>query len=441
MPDTTPNEAHPLEDAAAVDAATVDAAAVDATEDVPFTPIAEAIAHYRDGGMLIVADDEDRENEGDLMIAADHVRSEDINFMAMYGRGLICVALEDARCDALRLPLMADDNTTPYNTAFTVSVEARGKVTTGISARDRAVTIRTLMDPATGPDDLIRPGHVFPIRALPGGVLKRAGHTEAAVDLARLAGLRPGGVICEIMNDDGTMARLPDLKRFARKHDLPVITVSALIEHRLRTETLVERVAAPYLPTSYGNLRAHGYRSAITQEEHVAFVLGDLDPDTPTLVRVHSQCLTGDVFGSQRCDCGPQLHKAMTYIKEEGRGVLLYLLQEGRGIGLLNKLRAYELQEEGADTVEANVRLGFRPDQRNYGVGAQILRDLGLRRLKLMTNNPGKYVALDGYGLEIVERVPIEIPPCKYNLEYLRTKREKMGHMLRDPSLGPAEST
>ncbi len=400
-------------------------------EDSVFTSIPQAIEHFRAGKMLIIVDDEDRENEGDLAIAAERVTPEAVNFMAKNGRGLICLSLTEERCDKLELPLMVRDNTTPFGTAFTVSIEGRGKVTTGISAHDRAATVLAAIDPETRPADLIRPGHVFPIRARKGGVLKRTGHTEASSDLAALAGFQPAAVICEIMNDDGTMARLPDLRAFAAEHDLPMITVSDLVSHRLHHETLVEKVASPTIPTTYGLWTAHAYRSEITGEQHVAFAMGEIDSERPVLVRVHSQCLTGDVFGSERCDCGPQLHRAFELIAEEGHGVLLYLLQEGRGIGLFNKLRAYELQQKGHDTVEANEKLGFRPDERDYGIGAQILRDLGVRRMRLMTNNPGKYIALDGYGLEIVERVPLEIPATESSREYLRTKRDKMGHLLK----------
>jgi 3,4-dihydroxy 2-butanone 4-phosphate synthase/GTP cyclohydrolase II len=398
----------------------------------PFASIEDALADFRAGRFVIIVDDEDRENEGDLAIAAEAVTPAAINFMATHGRGLICLALTAERCEQLGLPLMVDSdrNTSAYGTAFTVSIEARGKVSTGISAADRAATIRTAVDPATRPEDLIRPGHVFPLRAKPGGVLARAGQTEASVDLARLAGLTAAGVICEIMNEDGTMARVPDLAAFATRHDLRMVTVSELIRYRLRHERLVERVASPLLPTPYGEMRLHAYRCEATGEEHLALVHGAFRADEPVLVRVHSQCITGDLFGSQRCDCGVQLHLALEKIQEAGRGVLLYLLQEGRGIGLLNKLRAYELQEHGHDTVEANERLGFRADQRDYGVGAQILRDLGVGRMRLMTNNPSKYVALAGYGLEIVERVPLEIPPTETSRDYLRAKREKLGHLL-----------
>jgi 3,4-dihydroxy 2-butanone 4-phosphate synthase/GTP cyclohydrolase II len=398
----------------------------------PFTPIAEAIERFRRGEMVIIVDDEDRENEGDLAVAAEKVTSEHVAFMAREGRGLICLSMTEERCDELRLPLMVerDDNSSPFGTAFTVSIEARGKISTGISAADRAATVRTAIDPATRPHDLLRPGHVFPLRARRGGVLKRAGQTEASVDLARLAGLTPAGVICEIMNDDGTMARVPELSVFAERHGLALITVADLIRYRLEHETIVERMASPRLPTAYGEFRIHAYRSAVTGEEHVAMVMGEIAGDEPVLVRVHSQCLTGDVFASERCDCGPQLHRALEMVAEEGRGVVLYLLQEGRGIGLVNKLRAYELQEHGHDTVEANVVLGFRPDHRDYGVGAQILRDLGVRRMRLLTNNPTKFVALEGYGLEIVERLPLEVAPTDKTRAYLRAKRDKLGHLL-----------
>ena len=398
----------------------------------PFVPIEEAIRAFQAGRFVIIVDDEDRENEGDLAIPAALVTPEAINFMSKQGRGLICLSMTAERCDALDLPLMVEENTSPFATAFTVSIEARGKISTGISAADRAATIRTAVDPATRPEDLLRPGHVFPLRAAKGGVLKRAGQTEASVDLATLAGLEPAGVICEIMNDDGTMARVPQLARFAAEQDIVMITVADLIRYRLAHETLVERVASPRLPTVYGDFQLHAYRSQVTGEEHLALVHGDLgDPDDPVLVRVHSQCLTGDVFGSERCDCGHQLHCALEMIREQGRGVLLYLLQEGRGIGLVNKLLAYELQEQGHDTVEANEKLGFRPDQRDYGIGAQILRDLGVRRMRLMTNNPHKYIGLSGYGLEIVERIPLEVPPTESSASYLKAKRDKLGHLLK----------
>jgi 3,4-dihydroxy 2-butanone 4-phosphate synthase / GTP cyclohydrolase II len=393
--------------------------------------VEEGIARIARGEALIVVDDEDRENEGDLIVAADLVTPESINFMARHGRGLICIALTPERCDELDLPLMVEKNTSSHGTAFCVTVEARDGTTTGISAHDRAATVRALVDPATGPDGLRRPGHMFPLRSQRGGVLKRAGHTEAAVDLTRLAGLTPAGVLCEIMDDDGEMARMPRLRRFALEHRLGIITVADLIAYRMSTEKLVVRVAGPLLPTAYGKFRIYAYRNHVTGEEHVALVMGDLESEVPTLVRVHSQCLTGDIFASRRCDCGLQLDAALQRIAQEGRGVLLYLLQEGRGIGLFNKLRAYELQDRGADTVEANLHLGFKADSRDYGTGAQILHDLGVRRLRLMTNNPKKYTALRGFGLEIVERVPLEMPPTDSNRSYLEAKKNKMGHLLK----------
>lgn len=412
-----------------------DSPAADNTDQKPkFTPISEAIELFRQGRMVIIVDDEDRENEGDLVVAADKITPEGINFMAKHGRGLICLAMTEQRCKDLDLPLMVDeDQMTPFGTAFTVSIEARGKVTTGISAADRAETVRVAMDPATKPKDLARPGHIFPVRARPGGVLKRAGHTEASTDLAALAGLRPGAVICEIMNDDGSMARVPDLLKFAEDHDLPILTVMDVIRYRMRTETLVHRVAAPTLSTPYGEVVANGYRSEATGEEHVAFVMGDVRPDEPTLVRVHSQCLTTDLFGSHDRDGSSQLHLAMDAIAKEGKGVLLYLLQEGRGIGLMAKLEALELQEKGADTVEANEQLGFGADERNYGIGCQILRDLGVGKMRLMTSNPGKYVALKGFGLEIVERVHLAVDVTDENRSYMETKRDKLGHILQMP--------
>ena len=399
-------------------------------EDV-FISVEEGVARLAAGEQIIVVDDEDRENEGDLILAADKVTPEAVNFMARFGRGLICVSLTPDRCDELDLPMMVEKNTSSHETAFTVSVEARAGTTTGISAHDRAATVQTLIDPESGPDDLRRPGHMFPLRARRGGVLKRAGHTEASVDLTRLAGLTPAGVLCEIMDDDGQMARLPRLVEFAREHGLGILTVADLIAHRMRTEKLVERVAGPALPTDMGEFRIYGYRNRVNGEEHVALVMGRIDPSKPVLVRVHSQCLTGDVFASRRCDCGAQLEAALMQIAQEGSGILLYLLQEGRGIGLVNKLRAYELQDQGEDTVEANLHLGFKADPRDYGTGAQILVDLGARKLRLMTNNPKKFTALHGFGLEIAERVPLEVPPNDSNRPYLEAKKLKMGHLLK----------
>jgi 3,4-dihydroxy 2-butanone 4-phosphate synthase/GTP cyclohydrolase II len=399
--------------------------------DSPFAPIEKAVEELAAGRFVVVVDDEDRENEGDLVMAAEKVSAEAINFMARHGRGLICLALTEERCDELNLPPMVAENTSSFGTAFTVSIEARGRTTTGISAADRAATVRTAIDPATKPADLNRPGHMFPLRAQRGGVLKRAGQTEASVDLARIAGLNPAAVLCEVMNEDGTMARVPDLTKFCAAHGLVMVTVADLIRYRLKTERLVERIAAPNLPTRIGEFRLYAYRSEVTHEEHLALVHGEVGEDEPVLVRVHSQCLTGDVFHSARCDCGDQLEQAMAKIVEAGKGVFLYLLQEGRGIGLVNKLRAYELQDQGDDTVSANEKLGFPPDIRNYGVGCQILRDLGVRKMRLMTNNPSKYVAIDGYGLEIVERVPLEVNPTERSRKYLEAKKNKMGHLLK----------
>jgi 3,4-dihydroxy 2-butanone 4-phosphate synthase/GTP cyclohydrolase II len=397
----------------------------------PFSSIDDAVSDLKAGKFVVVVDDEDRENEGDLVVAAEKVTPQAINFMAREGRGLICLALTEERCEELALPPMVEENTSNFGTAFTVSIEARGRTTTGISAADRAETVLTAIDPKTRPSDLARPGHMFPLRAQTGGVLKRAGQTEASVDLARIAGLDPSAVICEVMNEDGTMARVPDLSVFCARHGIRMVTVADLIRHRMKTERLVQRIAAPHLPTSFGDFKLHAYRSDVTHEEHIALVHGDISEDEPVLVRVHSQCLTGDVFGSSRCDCGAQLTLAMEKIVAEGKGVFLYLLQEGRGIGLLNKLKAYELQDQGHDTVSANEKLGFPPDIRNYGVGSQILRDLGVRKIRLMTNNPSKYVAIGGYGLEIVERVPLEIGPTDRTRKYLEAKKNKMGHLLK----------
>jgi 3,4-dihydroxy 2-butanone 4-phosphate synthase/GTP cyclohydrolase II len=395
-----------------------------------FHTIEEALNDLKQGKMVIVVDDEDRENEGDLVALAEKATPEVINFMITHGRGLVCVPLTEERARELDLSLMVSRNTDRHGTAFTVSVDAMN-TTTGISAYERSDTIRQLIDPNKGPEDFRRPGHVFPLVARPGGVLRRAGHTEAAIDLARLCGAYPAGVICEVIKEDGTMARVPDLIELARKFDLKLITIQDLIEYRRRTETLIERVVSVRMPTSeYGEFTMVGYSNEVDDKEHVAFVKGEIDPEKPVLVRVHSECLTGDVFGSQRCDCGPQLHAALKRIEKEGNGVLLYMRQEGRGIGLLNKLKAYKLQEEGLDTVEANLRLGFRDDLREYGIGAQILRDLGVRKMRLMTNNPRKITGLKGYGLEVVEVVPIELPPNQNNRKYMETKKTKLGHLL-----------
>ena len=394
-----------------------------------FATIEEGVEEIRAGRILVVVDDEDRENEGDLVMAADKVNPEAVNFMAKYGRGLICMPMMGDRLDELQISMMVSDNTAPLGTAFTVSVDARRGVTTGTSAYDRAVTIRTLVDPATRPEDLTRPGHIFPLRAMPGGVLRRAGHTEAAVDLARLAGCSPAGVICEVLDEDGGMARVAELMALARAHSLAVITIKDLIEYRIQKEKLVRRAATTHLPTEYGDFSVIAYETTVDDRVPLALVLGEVAGDAPTLVRVHSECLTGDVFGSHRCDCGSQLHKALAIIRREGRGIFVYMRQEGRGIGLLNKLKAYELQDHGKDTVEANHALGFRADLRHYGIGAQILVDLGVKNLRILTNNPKKIVGIEGYGLRVVERVPLEVPATDANRRYLTTKRDKLGHI------------
>jgi len=394
-----------------------------------FSAIEEAIADIQQGKMIVIVDDEDRENEGDLMVAAEMATPELINFMAKFGRGLICLTLTESRTRELGLSMMVDDNESAFETPFTVSIDARNGISTGISAADRAHTIKVAIDPESSRGDLVKPGHVFPLRAKNGGVLVRMGQTEASVDIARIAGLQPYGVICEIMNDDGTMARVSHLTEFIKEHDLKMITTKDLAEYRLKKEALVEEVTSTILPTHSGEFRSVVFKNVLNDQAHIALVKGEIQADEPTLVRVHSQCLTGDVFGSYRCDCGEQLKKSMEMIDQEGKGVLLYLYQEGRGIGIVNKMKAYALQDEGKDTVQANEELGFKPDLRDYGIGAQILRKLGLGKIRIMTNNPRKIVGLEGYGLEMVERVSIEVQAKKDNIKYLRTKQEKMGHM------------
>jgi 3,4-dihydroxy 2-butanone 4-phosphate synthase/GTP cyclohydrolase II len=398
---------------------------------MPHLTIEEAIKDIREGRMVILVDDEDRENEGDLCMAAEAVTPEAVNFMATYGRGLICLSMTPEKIDTLDLPPMVDNNTSPYGTGFTVSIEARCGVSTGISAADRATTIQTAVADDARPRDLVRPGHIFPLRAREGGVMVRAGQTEGSVDLARLAGKKHSGVICEIMDDDGTMARMPSLEKFSEKHGVGICTIADLIEYRMRVESFVHRAAETVIPTTVaGDFRAVVYENDVDNLLHIAMVKGDINPEEPTLVRVHSECLTGDIFGSLRCDCGPQLYKAMAKMEEEGSGVLLYIRQEGRGIGLVNKIKAYALQDEGLDTVQANEELGFEPDMRNYGIGAQILVDLGVRKMRLLTNNPKKMVGLDGYGLSITEQEPIEIEANEFNKCYLECKKLKMGHLL-----------
>ena len=400
--------------------------------DIKLNTIEEAIEEIQLGRVIIVVDDEERENEGDFLTAARNVTPEIINFMATHGRGLICAPLVEDRCDELGLDLMVRSNSATYETPFTVSVDLNGHgCTTGISASDRSKTIQALINPATHPDELGKPGHIFPLRAKKGGVLRRAGHTEAAIDLSRLAGFEPAGVIVEILNEDGTMARLPQLMEIAQKFDLKIVSIEDLIEYRIKNESLIERLVNVKMPTEHGSFQLHAFRDTNSGQEHLALVKGTWEKDEPVLVRVHSSCLTGDIFGSCRCDCGPQLHKAMDMIEEAGKGVIIYMNQEGRGIGLINKLKAYELQEQGYDTMEANLKLGFKPDERDYGIGAQIIRDLGVKKMRLLTNNPTKRTGLVGYGLEIVESVPLEIASNVHNELYMKTKRDKMGHTIK----------
>ena len=394
-------------------------------------PVEQAINAVKEGRLIIITDDEDRENEGDLMVAAEKVTPDIINFMAKYGRGLICLPLTKKKLKELDLPLMVVDNTASFKTAFTISIDAKEGGTTGISAHDRSHTIQVAIQDGTKPADLARPGHIFPLEANDGGVLERAGQTEASIDVARMAGLKHAAVICEIMNEDGTMARLPQLEKYSQTYDIPILTIADLIKYRMKTECLVQKIEEIPLPTKYGEFRLNIFEDTIHRENHIALVKGKIEKDDSSLVRVHSQCLTGDIFGSSRCDCGDQLHQAMEMVEKEGKGVILYIInQEGRGIGLVNKIKAYAMQDKGLDTVEANQHLGFKPDQRDYGIGAQILVSLGVNKLRLITNNPRKFIGLSGYGLEIIERVPLEIPPGKSNIDYLRTKKEKMGHIL-----------